>query len=151
MDETVFNDKYWHSNSVIVTVANPRNEDYKFSAVAQAGLDSGTGKMREEQRHYRVPAGGSERFPGPIANIYLDQMTKLLAQEEDKIHFLIDYALKAQYYDRLTVATEDPSQGYQEERPSYLDQPSDVDNKQTTEVPFAEVKSKMGRPAKTEA
>jgi hypothetical protein len=119
LDEVEFNNKYWFPNTMLITVTNPRTEDYKFQTVVQTGMDMTTGRMKEEPRQYRVKAGESERFPGPIANIYLDQMTKLVAQDEEKIHFLIDFSLKAEYYEKLIVSKEDLIQTY-EERPEYL-------------------------------
>jgi hypothetical protein len=76
------------------------------------GVNMQTGKMATDTRHYRVPAGGSERFPGPIANMYLDQMSKMVAQDEDKIQYLIDFTLRAQYYDQLTADVEDLIHSY---------------------------------------
>lgn len=154
MEETQFNDKYWHSNTEMVTVVNPRSEDYVFQATSETGIDTATGKMRSEARHYKVPAGGTERFPGTIANMYLDQMAKLVAQDDDKIQYMIDFSLKAQYYDQLTVSVEDlihsfvPTAGY-------LDRPEHEETSATptpvTEVPFASVTpepKKLGRPPK---
>lgn len=106
-DETDFNVKYWHNSTKLVTVVNPRNEDYRFQAVIETGYSMETGKPMIEPRQYIVKAGGKERFPGPIANMYLDQMSKILAQEDKKIERMIDFALKAEYYDKLIVSVED--------------------------------------------
>lgn len=149
MEEKDFFDKYWHSNTKIVTVVNPRNEDYVFQAVSEVGIDTSTGKMKVEQRSYRVKAGGNERFPGPIANIFLDQVAKLVAQDEDKIQFMIDFALRAEYYDRLTVDVEDLINTYTP-HPAYLEQPKTEVEKEPEEA-FAGVKKKPGRPPKSEA
>lgn len=107
MDDKEFNEKYWYKNTQLITVTNPRDKDYIFQMMVETGLDPATGKMGAEQRTYRVPKGGSERFPGAIANLYLDQMAKLIAQDDDRIQFMIDPALRAQYYDDLTVNVED--------------------------------------------
>lgn len=152
MEETEFNDKYWHTNTKIVTVVNPRTEDYVFQAASDVGIDTSSGKMKTEIRHYRVPGGGNERFPGPIANMYLDQMSKLIAQDEDKIQFMIDYALKAQYYDQLIVSIEDLINSFQPS-PEYLDKPkpeAKTVEETVPEEPFAAAKQevKRGRPPK---
>lgn len=151
MDETEFNDKYWHSNTKLVTVINPRTEDYIFQATIETGLDVTTGRMKSEARHYRVPAGGTEKFPGPIANMYLDQMSKLVAQDDEKIQFMIDYALKAQYYDDLTVSIEDLIHDYTPQK-EYLNGAVD-DKAEEPEQAFAGASApapkKLGRPPKS--
>lgn len=119
MDEVAFNQKYWFSNIKIVTVVNPREEDYIFGATIDTGVDIATGKPKSEQRTYRIKAGSSERLPGPIANMYLDQMSKLIAQDEDKFQYMIDFALKAEYYDALISDSEDILDTYQP-LPQYL-------------------------------
>lgn len=119
MDEVAFNTKYWFSNMKIVTVVNPREEDFVFGATVETGVDIATGKLKSEQRTYRVKAGTSERLPGPIANMYLDQMSKLIAQDEDKFQYMIDFALKAEYYDALISDSEDLIETYQP-LPQYL-------------------------------
>ena len=116
MEEKEFNEKYWQTNTKLVTVSNPRSEDYVFQATTDSGVDIATGRMKSETRHYKVPAGGSERFPGPIANMYLDQMSKLVAQDEDKFQFMIDFSLKAQYYDQLIVSIDDLIHDYQPQK-----------------------------------
>lgn len=122
MDEIAFNTKYWFSNMKIVTVVNPREEDYVFGAMSETGVDIATGKLKQEQRTYRVRAGEMERLPGPIANMYLDQMSKLIAQDEDKFQYMIDFALKAEYYDALISDSEDLIETYQP-LPQYLQKP----------------------------
>lgn len=140
IEEQEFNDKYWHSNTKLVTVINPRTDDYVFQAVSETGIDTSTGRMKAEQRTYKVPAGGNERFPGPIANIYLQQMTALVAQDEEKIQYLIDYALKAQYYDQLIVNVEDLINTYTP-FPEYLEKPKETETaEQPKEEAFAGVK-----------
>lgn len=131
---------------------NPRSEDYIFQATSDVGIDNATGKMKSEARTYRVKAGEHERFPGPIANMYLDQMAKLVAQDEDKFQFMIDFALKAQYYDQLIVSIEDLINATYTPFPEYLDKPKD-EAEIPVEKPFAAVKQetairKPGRPPK---
>lgn len=136
MEEADFIKKYWHPNSEIVTVVNPRSEDYLFQATIETGVDTSTGRMHSEARHYKVAAGGTERFPGPIANMFLDQMSKLVAQDDDKIQFMIDFSLRAQYYDQLTVAVEDLTKGYQP-FPEYLESSTEAAKPAVVEQPFA--------------
>lgn len=153
MEEKEFNDKYWFSNTKIVTVNNPRSEDYIFQATSDVGIDTATGKMKTEARTYRVRKGEHERFPGPIANMYLDQMSKLIAQDDDKIQFMIDFKLKAEYYDDLIVGIEDLINTFQP-HPAYLkDEDKDGSVGETAEEPFAEAKAarKPGRPPKAPA
>lgn len=135
MDEKDFWVKYWHGNTDMVTVVNPRTEDYVFQATVDSGVDLATGKLRAETRHYKVAAGGKERFPGPIANMFLDQMSKLVAQDDEKIQYMIDFALRAQYYDDLTVAVEDLIHDYQP-FPEYLNKPEDKTPEVEKEIPF---------------
>lgn len=159
MDEMQFVKKYYFDHLKMVTVKNPRNEDYVFGATIEAGIDVATGKLRSEQRTYRVKAGERERLPGPMANMYLDQMAKLIAQDQDKFRFLIDFALKAQYYDDLIIDVIDLIETYQP-LPQYL-QKSEEEIKESREEPFAgkdnnaeatsqagETKRPVGRPAK---
>lgn len=87
-----FNDKYWFSPLMRILVINPLAEDYPFMV---------------ELRHYEIKSGANEWFPGMIANVYLDQMSRILAQNEDKLGFMADPNLKHIYYDRLIVNTED--------------------------------------------
>lgn len=155
VEEKDFNDKYWFSNTKIITVVNPRSEDYVFQATSDVGVDTATGKMKTEARKYRVKAGEHERFPGPIANMYLDQMSKLIAQDEEKFQFMIDFSLKAQYYDDLIVGVEDLMNTYHE-NPAYLNNKAEEVDEETPEVaeePFAAAKPerKPGRPPKTAA
>jgi hypothetical protein len=128
VEEKDFYQKYWYTNAQLITVKNPRppmmendvTGDYLFSCVVQTGIDISTGKAKEESRQYLVKAGGTESFPGPIANIYLDQMSKLLAQDEGKIQHMIDFSLRAAYYDRLTTEVRDLTAAYQQQTPDYL-------------------------------
>lgn len=97
---------YWFTPLHMVTLINPLADDYKFMV---------------EMRHFVVRAGATEQMPGTVANVYLSQMTRILAQMEDKMEFLSDFMLMKQYYDRLIVDSksmmpEDNSQ------PAYLAQ-----------------------------
>lgn len=139
-----------------MTVVNPRKEDFVFQATSEVGVDTSTGKMKAEARTYRVKAGEHERFPGPIANLYLDQMSKLIAQDDNKFQFMIDFALKAQYYDDLIVDKESLINTYQP-HPGYLDKPEEAtETAPAAEVPFAAATAantekaprKPGRPPK---
>lgn len=146
IDEQAFAKKYWHTNTQIVTVVNPRKEDYIFQATSEVGVNLDTGKMQSEARTYRVPHGGKERFPGPIANMYLDQMSKLVAQDDDKIQYMIDFALRSQYYDDLIVSVEDLIHTYTP-FPEYLDKGDKVEEK-PAEEPFAGLKDEAKKPVK---
>lgn len=138
MDEQAFIVKYWFPATQIITVVNPRDEDYKFTMVVDTGLNALTGKPGTESRKYMVKAGDNQRFPGTIANMYLDQMTRLVAQDEDKIQHLIDFALRAEYYDKLIAGKEDLIQQTYEAKPDYLGKPEDETQAPVpTEQPFA--------------
>jgi hypothetical protein len=155
VDEKEFLEKYWFKNTEVITVTNPRDTDYVFQMMVETGLNPATGKMGQEQRTYIVPAGGSERFPGPIANLYLDQMAKLLAQDDDRIQFMVDFALKAQYYDDLIANKDDLiAQHVPQSTPNYLKAAEQAPVAQ--EQPFAGAvpaestpePKRMGRPPK---
>lgn len=99
-----WNKRYWFNTLQMVTVVNPLTYDWPFMV---------------EMRHFIIKAGGTESFPGVIANVYLDQMSKILAQNEDKLGFMADPALKKIYYDRLIVSVESLVQE-QDNTPAYL-------------------------------
>lgn len=80
--------KYWFNGLQMVTVVNPKPVDWPFMV---------------EMRHFIIKAGAQESFPGVIANVYLDQMSKILAQDEEKLEYMSDPNLKVIYYDRLIV------------------------------------------------
>lgn len=95
---------YWFSPLQMVTLINPKSYDYKFMV---------------ENRNFIIRAGANEKMPGTVANVYLSQMTRIMAQDDDKMSFLSDFALMRQYYDSLIVdvislISEDHSQ------PAYL-------------------------------
>jgi hypothetical protein len=137
LEEQEFVTKYWHANTEVVTVINPTKDDYDFQATVDAGIDIATGRPKPEARQYRVPAGGTARFPGSVANMYLDQMSKLLSQQENKFERMVDFSTKAEYYDRLTADTEDLIQSYVP-NPAYDEKQETVTETKTEEVPFAE-------------
>lgn len=125
MEEKDFNEKYWQNSMKLVTVRNPTKDDYTFQATIETGVDITTGKAKTEQRHYIVKGGAEERLVGPVANMYLDQMSKIIAQNENKFQHMIDYSLRAQYYDRLIVDIEDLVNHYTP-HPQYIDEPAEV-------------------------
>lgn len=108
LDEKSFQDKYWFDNYVHITVLNPTIKDFVFQMMIQTGMDRDKGKPREESRTFRVPAGGRERFVGSVANLYLDKMSKLLAQQEENFGSIADWNARAKYYDDLIADRDDP-------------------------------------------
>ena len=78
---------YWFSPYHTVTLVNPKY-DYKFMV---------------EGRNFFIKAGATEPLPGTVANVYLSQMTRIMAQDDDKMQHLSDFALMRQYYDQLIV------------------------------------------------
>lgn len=152
-DEMAFTAKYWHPNTEIVTVLNPTTENYIFQATVDAAVDMRTGRPRPEARQYGVQAGGSERFPGSIANMYLDQMSRKLAQDENRLDRMVDFSERAKYYDQLTVDTEDLIASYVP-NPAFTPQLEKTVETSTEEVPFAGLKQPGGEtytPTKTKA
>lgn len=104
-----FNDTYWFTSLQMVMVVNPKEIDWPFMV---------------EQRHFIIKAGGKEEFPGVIANVYLDQMSKILAQDDDKanggkLEYMSDPNLKKLYYDQLIVNVRSLVSEY-ESGPAYL-------------------------------
>ncbi len=79
---------YWFSPMQMVTLTNPKVTDYLFMV---------------EERHFIIRAGATESMPGTVANIYLSQMTRILAQDENRMEFLSDLNLMKIYYDKLIV------------------------------------------------
>lgn len=108
LDEKSFYEKYWFDNSVHVTVSNPDTQDFIFKMVVAIGIDRATGKPREEHKTFMVPAGGKERYVGSVANLYLDMMSKYIAQKEGKIADITDWKRRAEYFDDLIVDIDDP-------------------------------------------
>jgi hypothetical protein len=149
VEETDFNAKYWYKNTQLVTVVNPRSEDFVFQSTVETGVNPSTGRNESETRKYIVKAGSKQRFPGTITNMYLDQMSKLVAQDDNKITNLIDFSVKAKYYDDLTVSVEDLIRGY-EPMPEFLEgQVNEVATAKVEEKPFAAAKEEAPKtPAK---
>lgn len=139
LDEQAFLAKYWYPSTHVVTVLNPRVADYQFQATVNVGLDMASGKPKVEPRQYMVKGGGKQRFPGPIANMYLDQMAKLIAQDDKNFGAFIDFTERAKYYDQLVVTTEDLIEQYHE-FPQYKEEEK-VEESKPEEVPFAAAKT----------
>lgn len=97
MNKQDFVNKYWFNSLQMVTVVNPLAEDFPFMV---------------EMRHFIIKAGQHERFPGVIANVYLDQMSKIIAQNDDKLGFMADPALRRVYYDKLIIDVENLAPEY---------------------------------------
>lgn len=87
-----FHTTYWFNSLQMVEVINPLSYDWPFMV---------------EGRHFIIKSGAKERFPGIIANIYLDQVSKILAQDDDKLAYMADPNLKKIYYDKLIIHVED--------------------------------------------
>lgn len=83
--------KWWFTPYDMVQVVNPKPEDYHFMV---------------ELRPFVIKAGTSEKMPGTVANVYLSQMSRILAQDEDKMQHMSDFLLMEAYYKRLVVTTE---------------------------------------------
>lgn len=114
-----FNDQYWFSPLQMITVKNPRPEDYRFMV---------------EMRSFIVKGGGTEQMPGQVANVYLSHLTKELAQDDNRLEFLSDVNLMKQYYDSLIIDVvslmpEDKSE------PAYLTQVPDTMRATKAETP----------------
>lgn len=86
-----FVQKYWFGSLQMVTVINPKSYEFPFMV---------------EGRHFVIGPAAKERFPGIIANVYLDQMSRIMAQDKDQLGFLADPTLKKMYYDQLIVDVE---------------------------------------------
>lgn len=93
-----WHNQYWFTPMHMVEVINPAwaregdnfvSKDYPFMV---------------EMRHFIIKAGESKPFPGVIANVYLDQVSRLLAQNDDKLGYMGDPNLRRLYYDKLIVA-----------------------------------------------
>jgi hypothetical protein len=91
MTKLDFSKTYWFNSLQMVTVVNPTADDYPFMV---------------EMRHFVVKAGATEKLPGAIVNIYLDQMSKILAQGDNKLGFMADPNLMRVYFDKLIVDVE---------------------------------------------
>jgi len=84
--------KYWFSPLQMVTLKNPKQTDYNFMV---------------EMRNFVVRAGATETMPGTVANVYLSQMTRIMAQDDEKMEHLSDFNLMKIYFDKLIVNVKD--------------------------------------------
>lgn len=128
---------YWFTPFQMVTVINLKAEDYPFMV---------------EGRHFVIRSGTKEKIPGTVANIYLSQMTRILAQDDDKMSFLSDFALMKQYFDKLIVDVENLVQDY-DNTPTYLKQVPDhmkVSGEPETPPWQAPVSAPVAEPEKVE-
>lgn len=105
-----WNQKYWFDSLQLITVRNPKPDPWNFMV---------------EQRHYTIGGNAHEEFPGVIANVYLDQMSKILAQDDDRLGFMADPNLKKIYYDQLIIDVRSlvPQSAMGQAAPAYLQQP----------------------------
>lgn len=109
-----FHKLYWFSPLQMIEVINPA-----WAAVEGGGFISKDYQFTVEMRHYIILAGKTERFPGIIANVYLDAMARIIAQNEDRLGFIGDPNLKREYYDKLIVAVDNLAPEY-DAGPAYL-------------------------------
>jgi hypothetical protein len=134
--------RYWFSPLQMIQLVNPRDTDYRFMV---------------EMRHFIIKASDNVSLPGTVANVYLSQMTRILAQEDNKMQHLSDYNLMAQYYDKLIVDVTSMVQEVNNE-PAYLskmpartlDTPTETppwQNKQAQQAPVAPVAPEPKTPA----
>lgn len=82
---------YWFSPLQMITLVNPKPYDFPFMF---------------ELRNFVIKAGANERLPGTVANLYLSQMTRIMAQDDGKMEHLSDFALMENYYKTLIVDVE---------------------------------------------
>jgi len=87
-----FNKEFWFNGLQMITVVNPLDYDFPFMV---------------EMRNFFIGAGKHERFPGVIANVYLSQMSGILAQNDDQLGLMSDPQLKKLYYQKLIVDTQE--------------------------------------------
>lgn len=103
-----FYDTYWFQPTDIVTLLNPLAEDYIFMV---------------EGRHFKIAASAVLDLPGTVANVYLNNMTKIMAQNDDRMDLLSDFNLMAQYFNKLisnkksTMVEFDPTPAYMKQVP----------------------------------
>lgn len=112
-DETSFHDKWKFDNFHMYTVVNPLPQDFVFKSTNEVGWDQLKRKAISDTREYTVTAGGSMRFPGPVASLYLDQMFKLKAQADKKFGLVIDWKFRDEAYEDLVVEQDDLINNYQ--------------------------------------
>lgn len=118
MSQEEFNRRYWFNSLQMVTVVNPKAQDYPFMV---------------EGRHFIIRGGASERYPGVIANVYLDNMSKIMAQDDDRLGYMGDPNLKRLYYDKLIANVEslvqehNPLPAYMQNVPQHTIAPAPTD------------------------
>lgn len=119
MTKDEFWKQYWFSPLQMVTLVNPKY-DYKFMV---------------EGRNFFIKSGATEKLPGTVANVYLSQMSRIMAQDDDKMQYLSDFALMRQYYDALIVDVENMVKEVSN-TPAYLsDVPAHVRAAEASETP----------------
>lgn len=151
-----FNKKYPFNNFRLYTVLNPLTTNYKFKCTTEVGFNQELRKAVSETREYEVPAGGSQRFPGPVAGLYLDQMAKIKAQMDGTFARFIDYTFRDEMYHNLIADMEDLIDNYrafpQYDKPLDQGATEDKTGNGGDGTPFAEIKKHAGgRPKKATA
>lgn len=121
-----FNKKYWFSPEQLIVVRNPLTYNYNFAV---------------EMRRYQVPANGQQQMTGFIANVFLDQVSRVVAQNQGQFEHMIDPALRAQIYDSLIVSVNDVMPQYIEEK-AYLKPQNTAPQSQ----PFAQLNVAQSQP-----
>lgn len=108
-EEKEFAKEYFFNNMQMVTVVNPLTQDFEFGIQLEVGVDVATGQPKTDNRRYRVKHGGTERFPGPVANLYLDQVWRQIAQEKGDMGLgeYADFKRRAELYDDLVLEIQD--------------------------------------------
>lgn len=102
---------YWFSPLQMVTLINPQSYDFPFMV---------------ELRNFVIKAGRKEKMPGTVANVYLNLMVGIMAQDDDKMTLLSDFTFKAMYYNKLILDVEsliqenDPLPAYLKDVPEHL-------------------------------
>lgn len=100
--------RYWFTTLQMVTV---RSAEWHFDK--ETGIRSSQDFVfMSEGRHFMVPANGQQEFVGPIANRYLDQMAKALAQADNRLEAMADFMYVAEYYNQLVVSVKDLAPEY---------------------------------------
>jgi len=130
--ESLFRKKYWFSQYQMVTVVNPTDEDYHFLV---------------DNRPFMVPKGSPEPLAGFIANVYLDRMSRELAQRDDALGDLADANLRAGYYEKLVVDVEDMTKQYANPTPDFLKPMED----KAEDKPFAQIANETAEATKQTA
>ena len=104
MTKEEFWSKYWFTPMQLVTLINPKADDCMFMV---------------EGRHFTIKAGATEQMPGTVANIYLNHMTRIMAQDDDRLELMSDFNLMKIYFDKLIVNVKDMMQET-DNTPAYL-------------------------------